>query len=48
MMIDPVQAEAHGSNLNVVHETTACRPNGILFIRLTAVIGIELCHSRKE
>lgn len=33
MMTDPSQGNAHGNNLNVIHETTALRPRGILFVR---------------
>jgi hypothetical protein len=29
MMTDSTQGNAHGSNLNVIHETAALRPRGI-------------------
>lgn len=33
MMTDSTQGNAHGSNLNVIHETAALRPRGIWFVR---------------
>lgn len=34
MMMNLKQGQAHGNNLNVIHESTALRPQGILFVSL--------------
>lgn len=34
MMMNPKQGQAHGNNLNVIHESTALGPLGILFVSL--------------
>lgn len=34
MLMNSKQGKAHGNNLSVIHESTALRPQGILFVRL--------------